>query len=111
MKCYTPQEERPHPDASPLSQDDGSELYLCKDLTQSIRREREQEGEMEKQLLFSNIPMLAIMCQTNKSGRIEAHSPATHHQLGSPECESQTFGLTPCQRQSNHLPILDLSLG
>ena len=31
-------------------------------------------GGMEKQLLFSNIPMLAIMCQTNKSGKIEAHS-------------------------------------
>lgn len=38
--------------ASPLCQDDGSELYLCKDLTQSVRGEREQEGEKGKQLLF-----------------------------------------------------------
>lgn len=69
---------------------------------------------MVKQLLFfPNIPMLAVMCQTNKSGKIEAHSPTTHHQLGSrvSECESQTFGLALCQRQSNHLSILGLSPG
>lgn len=55
-------------------------------------RRGEQEGEMEKQLLFfflllllSTIPMLPIMCQTNKSGgkKIEAHSPSTRNQLGS----------------------------
>lgn len=36
-------------------------------------------------LLLSTIPMLTIMCQTNKSGgkKIEAHSPSTRNQLGS----------------------------
>lgn len=68
---------------------------------------------MEKQLLFSNILALAVMCQTNKSGKIEAHMSMTHHLLGSRvlECESQTFGLALCQCQSNHLSIVDLSLG
>lgn len=78
----------------------------------------EQEGEMEKQLLFfffQYTPMLPIMCQTNKSGKIEAHGPTMHHhrQLGSrvSECESQTFGLAPCRHPRNHLSVLNLSLG
>lgn len=39
-----------------LCQVDGSELYLCKDLMESVRREGRGGREMEKQLLFSQYP-------------------------------------------------------
>ena len=92
-----------------LCQVDGSELYLCKDLIESVRREgRRGEGERRKSNYFSpNIPMLAVMCQTNKSREIGACGPATQRRLGSRVLD--LFGLALCQRRSYHLSILDLS--
>lgn len=102
----------------PMHQDDGSELYLWKDLTQAIHKERRAGGRDGKAitfffffLLLSTIPMLAIMCQTNKSGGKKSRRTvlrATSWEVS--EYESQTFALARCQRHSIHLSILDLSL-
>lgn len=40
----------------------------------SLQGDGEGGGKMEKQLFISSIPMLAVIRQPNRSGKIEAHS-------------------------------------
>lgn len=61
---------------------------------------------MEKQLLISSIPMLTVMCQPNKSGKIEAHTLISFTTCWEAECESQISGLALCQWRSNHFATL-----
>lgn len=71
---------------------------------------------MKKQLLFLffflNIPVLAVMCQTNKSGKKKIKLRHSVLQRAT-SCEvriSDLLALARRRRRSNRLPILDRSL-
>lgn len=48
----------------------------------SLQGDGEGGEKMEKQLFISSIPMLAVIRQPNRGGKIEAHTHIIHHLQG-----------------------------